>query len=137
MRLSTRMCGHMVIRSRMKTKILPSEDSLLLFEEEGRVRRRLILQLLHLMIIVKESYELILENQRLTVASVKPVLDFRKKCGGSHGLAGREGRDTPADYRRVIAVLNFLKPCFPFLKSGFMKLLLGSQSESPTSYMAW
>ena len=90
----------------------------LLFEEEGRVRRRLILQLsFQMMIIVKESNELILENQRLTVASVKPVLDFRKNAAGPNGLAGREGRDTPADYRRVIAVLNFLKPCFPFLKS--------------------
>ena len=70
-----------------------------------------------MIIIVKESYELILKNQRLTVASVKPVLDFRKNAADPNGLAGREGRDTPTDYRRVIAVLNFLKPCFSFLKS--------------------
>ena len=100
---------------------------------EDRARRRLILQLLHLMIIVKESYELILEIQRLTVASVKPVLEFRKNAAGPNGLAGREGRDTPADYRRVIAVLNFLKPCFPFFqKRTLAKLLLGIQSESRT-----
>ena len=81
--VDTDAVGHMVIRSRMKTKILLSEDSLLLYEEEGRVRRRLILQLsFQMMIIVKESNELILENQRLTVASVKTVLGFRKKCGG-------------------------------------------------------
>ena len=43
--VDTDAVGHMVIRSCMKTKILPSEDSLLLFEEEDRVRRRLILQL--------------------------------------------------------------------------------------------
>ena len=39
-----------------------------------------------MMIIVKESNELILEIQRLTVASVKPVLEFRKKHGGTNGL---------------------------------------------------
>ena len=54
--VDTDAVGHMVIRSRMKTKILLSEDSLLLYEEEGRVRRRLILQLsFQMMIIVKES----------------------------------------------------------------------------------
>ena len=59
-----------------------------------------------------------------------------KKHGGFIGLVGREGRDTPTDHRRVIGVLNFLKPCFPFLKSDIKKLLLGNQSESPTLYMA-
>ena len=41
---------------------------------------------------------------------MKTVLVMNKH-GGPNGLAGREGRDTPADYRRVIGVLNFLKPC--------------------------
>lgn len=45
--------GHSGIRGRMKPQIMLSKDSLLLFEEEGRARRRLILQLLHLMILVK------------------------------------------------------------------------------------
>lgn len=46
---------------------------------------------------------------------MKTVLLVKSNAAGPNGLAGREGRDTPADYRRVIAVLNFLKPCFPFL----------------------
>jgi hypothetical protein len=45
--------------------ILPSKDSLLLYEEEGRARRRLILQLsFQMMIIVKESYELDYRDQK-------------------------------------------------------------------------
>ena len=64
---------------------------------------------------------------------MKPVLDFRKNAAGPNGIAGREGRDTPADYRRVIGVLNFLKPCFPFFQKRILaKLLLGIQSEFRT-----
>ena len=60
-------------------------------------------------------------------------LSNEKNAAGPNGLAGREGRDTPADYRRVIGVLNFLKPCFPFFqKRTLAKLLLGIQSESRT-----
>jgi hypothetical protein len=47
--------GHSGIRGRMKPQILPSKDSLLLYEEEGRARRRLILQLSLQKMIVKKS----------------------------------------------------------------------------------
>ena len=79
MRLSTRMCGHMVIRSRMKnqkycrTKTVSDHTV-----AEDRVRRRLILQLLHLMILVKESNTGL---QRPKVASVKTVLVINKHGG--------------------------------------------------------
>lgn len=43
--------------------IIAERRQSLLFEEEDRVRRRLILQLLHLMIIVKESNELVTETK--------------------------------------------------------------------------
>lgn len=84
--------------AREKPKILPSKDSLLLYEEEGRARRRLILQLsFQIMIIVKESNT---KLQRLKVASVKTVLVIINAVAPI-GLVGREGRDTPTDHRRV------------------------------------
>ena len=95
--VDTDAVGHMVIRSCMKTKLLPSKDSLLLYEEKGRARRRLILQLTFQRIIVKESNTGL---QRPKVASVKTVLVMNKH-GGPNGLVGREGRDTPTDHRRV------------------------------------
>jgi hypothetical protein len=62
--VDTDAVGHSGIRERMKPQILPSKDSLLLYEEEGRVRRRLILQLTFQIMIVKEKNELDYRDQK-------------------------------------------------------------------------
>ena len=57
--VDTDAVGHMVIRSRMKNQNIAEQRQPQLYEDKGRVRRRLILQLsFQIMIIVKESDEL-------------------------------------------------------------------------------
>ena len=68
-----------MIRSRMKTTILPSEDSLLLYEEEGRARRRLILQLLHIIVQKKISNRSLGSNGYVKIRRLPMVLPVERE----------------------------------------------------------